>query len=146
MSTPASRWTSRIIRGIVIFLLLLDAYGKLAALPPVIAGTASLGYPVRFVVTIGIIEAVCVALYAVPKTSALGAVLLTGYLGGAVASHLRIESPLMTHILSPVYIGILLWIGLLLGDRQLRHAIGLGLRGGGAADHVSDGAAEAVTS
>jgi hypothetical protein len=119
----ASRWTARILQGIVIFLLLLDAFGKLAALPPVVAGTAGLGYPVRFVVVIGLIEALCVALYAVPATSALGAVLLTGYLGGAVASHVRIESPLMTHILAPVYVGIVLWIGLLLGDERLRRMI-----------------------
>ena len=121
----ASRWTAWILQGIVIFLLLLDAFGKLATLRPVVEGTAGLGYPVRFVVLIGLIEAVCVALYAVPATSALGAVLLTGYLGGAVASHLRIESPLMTHILAPVYIGIVLWIGLLLRDDHLRWSIGL---------------------
>jgi len=124
MSASRSTWASRIVRGIVIFLLLLDAFGKVAALPPVVEGTAGLGYPVRFVVVIGVIEAVCVALYAVPATSPLGAVLLTGYLGGAVASHVRIESPLMTHILAPVYIGILLWIGLLLGDERLRRLIG----------------------
>jgi hypothetical protein len=120
----ASRWTAWILRGIVIFLLLLDAFGTVAALPPVVAGTASRGYPVRFVVLIGLIEALCVALYAVPATSALGAVLLTGYLGGAVASHLRIDSPLMTHILAPVYVGIVLWLGLLIGDERLRQLIG----------------------
>jgi hypothetical protein len=123
-AATASRWTARILQGIVIFLLLLDAFGKLAALPPVVEGTAGLGYPVRFVIVIGLIEALCVALYAVPSTSALGAVLLTGYLGGAVASHVRIESPLMTHILAPVYIGIVLWIGLLLKDERLRQLIG----------------------
>lgn len=120
----ASRWTARIVRGIVIFLFLLDTFGKVAALPPVVEGTARLGYPVRFVVVIGLVELLCVALYAVPTTSALGAVLLTGYLGGAVASHLRIDDPVMTHILAPVYMGIVLWIGLLVRDERLRRLIG----------------------
>ena len=71
MSASRATWASRIVRGIVIFLLLLDAFGKVAALPPVVEGTAGLGYPVRFVVVIGVIEAVCVALYAVPAPSPL---------------------------------------------------------------------------
>jgi hypothetical protein len=87
-----------------------------------VKGTAELGYPAALVVWIGAIELVCLVLYLIPRTSVLGALLLTGYLGGAVATHLRVESPLLTHTLFPLYIGAMLWGGLYLRERRL-HAL-----------------------
>jgi hypothetical protein len=113
-------WAGRFASGLVIFLLLLDASGKLARLPPVVEGTAQLGFPAGSVLQIGVVELLCVVAYLVPGTSVAGAVLLTGYLGGAVATHLRMESPLWTHVLSPVYVGLFVWGGLLLRDPALR--------------------------
>ena len=116
------RWAARLLRGLVILLLLVDAFGKLAGVVPVVEGTARLGYPVGFVLVIGLLELLCTIAYAVPRTAAVGAVLLTGYLGGAVASHLRIEDPVFTHVLSPVYMAVMIWIGALLYDDRLRRA------------------------
>ena len=116
------RWAARLLRGLVILLLLVDAFGKLAGVVAVVEGTARLGYPVRFVLVIGLLELLCTLAYAVPRTAAVGAVLLTGYLGGAVASHLRIEDPVFTHVLSPVYMAVMIWIGALLDDDRLRRA------------------------
>lgn len=84
-----------------------------------------LGYPASTVVPIGILLLACVALYAVPRTSILGAVLLTGYLGGAVASNVRIANPLFGYTLFPVYVGVLLWLGLYLRNERLREFIPL---------------------
>jgi hypothetical protein len=122
-SLPASRWTGWITSGLVVLLLLLDAFGKLAQLEPVIDGTSRLGYPIALVPTIGLIELLCVLAYAIPATSLLGAILLTGYFGGAVATHLRLEDPLWTHVLSGVYMGVLVWTGLALRDGRLRGLI-----------------------
>jgi hypothetical protein len=84
-----------------------------------------MGYPVSLAVAIGIIELVCLAVYVIPASSILGAVLLTGYLGGAIATHVRIGSPLFTHILFPVYIAVLIWGGLLLRDTRVRALVPL---------------------
>jgi DoxX-like protein len=104
----------RILSGVAVFLLLLDAAGKLFEHAKVIEGTVRLGYPASLVVAIGVIELVCVLIYAVPRTAIAGAVLLTGYLGGAVATHLRIGDPLWTHVLAPVYMATFVWAGLAL--------------------------------
>ena len=119
ISRPALR-TGRVLSGLSILLLALDSLAKLVKAAPVLAGTAQLGYPVSLVVPIGVILAVCVAAYAIPATSALGAVLLTGYLGGAVATHLRLQNPLFTHTLFPIYIAALVWGGLVLREPRLR--------------------------
>lgn len=116
----ARRWAARLLRGLVILLLLVDSFGKLAAVVPVVEGTARLGYPIRLVLVIGLLEFLCTIAYAVPRTSAVGAVLLTGYLGGAVASHLRIEDPVFTHVLAPIYMAVMIWTGVLLSDGRLR--------------------------
>ncbi len=79
----------------------------------------SLGFPVGSAVLIGAVEVVCLALYLVPRTSVIGAIALTGYLGGAVAAQLRIEAPLFSTLLFPVYIGIAVWVGLWLRDAAL---------------------------
>ncbi|MBI3787017.1 MAG: DoxX family protein [Ignavibacteriales bacterium] len=110
----------RIITSLIVLLLLLDASGKLMRLAPVIEGTVQLGYPESAVFSIGLIQFICIVIYVIPRTSILGAILLTGYLGGAVATHVRIGNPLFTHALFPVYLGVLVWAGLFLLDVRLR--------------------------
>ena len=105
---------------LAVLFLLFDSTGKLFQVQPVIDGTLQLGYPRDSVFSLGLILFSCVVVYAVPRTSVLGALLLTGYLGGAVATHVRVESPLLTHVLFPTYVAVLLWSGLLLRDAQLR--------------------------
>jgi len=100
--------------------LTFDTVLKVLKLGPAVEGTVSLGYPLDSVRVIGIIELVCLVLYVVPRTSVLGALLLTGYLGGAIATHVRIGNPLFTHVLFPVYVALLVWGGLYLRDPRLR--------------------------
>jgi len=121
--TSRAVWAGRAISTLIVLLLLFDATGKLLRVPQVIEGTAQLGYPVSSIVPIGIILLACVLLYAIPRTAVFGAVLLTGYLGGAIASHVRIDSPLFTHTLFGLYLGLMLWGGLWLRDSNLRGLI-----------------------
>ena len=116
-------WTGRVLSALAVLFLLMDAVMKLLRLPVVVEATARLGYPDSSIRVIGVILLACTALYAVPPTAALGAVLLTGYLGGAVATNLRVENPLFSHILFPVYLGAVLWAGLLLRRPQLVRSI-----------------------
>ena len=109
-----------ILTTLVALSLSLDSVLKVLALAPAVRGTTALGYPAASVVWIGAIELVCLVLYLVPRTAVLGALLLTGYLGGAVASHLRIGSPLFSHVLFPIYVAALLWGGLYLRETRLR--------------------------
>lgn len=118
--STATLWTGRILSGIAILFLLFDSTLKLLRLPMAAEATAQLGYPANIAFTIGVIEIICLIVYVIPATSVLGAVLLTGYLGGAVATHVRIGSPLLTHILFPIYIAALLWGGLYLRDVRVR--------------------------
>ena len=113
-------WTGRILSGVAVLFLLFDAVGKLLEVPPVVAGSTALGYPAATVFTIGVIELLCVVAYVIPSVSVLGAVLLTGYLGGAIATHLRVQSPLFTHTLFPIYVALFVWGGLFLRDAGLR--------------------------
>jgi hypothetical protein len=113
-------WAGRIISALAILFLLFDSAGKLMQLAPFVKETTRLGYPESVVLGIGIIELGCLSVYLIPRTSILGAILLTGYLGGAVATHVRIESPLFTHVLFPIYVGVLIWGGLFLLDDRLR--------------------------
>jgi hypothetical protein len=112
-------WTGRIISGLAIAFLALDCIIKVLNLPPAVEATTQLGYAASLVVTIGLIELVCLALYAFPRTSVLGALLLTGYLGGALATQLRAESALFS-LAFPLIIGAMLWGGLFLRDQRLR--------------------------
>lgn len=105
--------------------LTIDTVLKVLRLGPAVDGTRALGYPADSVHWIGIIELVCLALYLTPRAAVLGALLLTGYLGGAVATHVRISSPLLTHTLFPVYVALLLWGGLYLRERRLRDLLPL---------------------
>jgi hypothetical protein len=105
--------------------LTFDTVLKVLALGPAVEGTVALGYPVGSVRVIGLIELVCLVLYLVPRTSVLGALMLTGYLGGAIATHVRIGNPLFTHILFPTYVAVFIWGGLWLRDRRLRELLPL---------------------
>jgi hypothetical protein len=113
-------WTGRVLSTLAVLFLLFDAVGKLMRPAAVIQGTTELGWPVSVIVPLGIIQVVCLILYLYPRTAVLGAILWTGYLGGAVATHVRIGHPLFSHILFPTYIAALLWGGLWLRDRRLR--------------------------
>lgn len=113
-------WTARVLTGLVVAFLLMDAVMKVLQLPPAVQGTIALGFPASAVLGIGLLELVCLALYATPRTSILGAILLTGYLGGAIASQVRVGAPVFSHILFPTYIAALAWIGIYLRDDRLR--------------------------
>jgi hypothetical protein len=110
----------RVLSGAAVAFLGFDSLGKLLEVQPVIDGTRQLGYPPEIVFGLGVTLLSCVLTYLVPRTSVLGAVLLTAYLGGAVATHVRVGSPLFSHVLFPAYVAALLWGGLLLRDAQLR--------------------------
>jgi hypothetical protein len=100
--------------------LLMDAVMKFAKPKMVVEGTVKLGYPEAVILPLGVVLLVSTLLYILPATSVLGAILLTGYLGGAVATHVRVGDPLFSHTLFPVYFGALLWGGLVLRDPRLR--------------------------
>ncbi len=108
-----------------VLFLLFDAAGKLAGVPQVADAMQRLGVPGHLSPGIGLLLLACVALHLVPRTAVLGAVLLTGYLGGAVMCHLRVEDPLLTHALFPVYVGALVWAGLIVRDPRVRRMLGL---------------------
>lgn len=112
-------WTGRVLSGIVVAFLVLDAIGKLAKLSPVVEGTVKLGYAQSVVFPLGVLLLIGIVLYVVPKTSVLGAIYLTAFLGGAVATHVRVGSPLATHILFGVYVGAFVWGGLALRNPRV---------------------------
>lgn len=113
-------WTGSILSGIAVLFLLFDAIGKLMRPVAVVEGTTQLGWPVSVILPLGIVQLICLIVYLVPRTALLGAILWTGYLGGAIATHVRVGHPLFSHVLFPVYIAALLWLGLWLRDRRLR--------------------------
>jgi hypothetical protein len=121
VSKPAL-WSGRVLSGLVTLFLLLDGGMKLVPLSIVTETMDKIGYGSSETLarSLGVITLVCTILYAVPPTSILGAILLTGYLGGAIASHLRIGSPLLSHTLFGLYLGLMVWGGLWLRDRRLR--------------------------
>jgi hypothetical protein len=113
----------QVISLVVTAFLLFDAVIHMLAIGPVVESFRELGFPAGQALPIGIVELACLALYAVPRTSVLGAVLLTGYLGGAVCAHFRAESPLFSTTLFPVYVGIAVWAGLYLRDARVREFV-----------------------
>jgi len=118
-------WAGRIVSALPVLFLLMDGIMKLIKTAPVVEATVKLGYPVTTIVPIGIVLLTCTVLYVIPRTSIIGAILLTGYLGGAVASHVRVGDPLFTHVLFPVYLGVMIWLGLYLRDNRLRSLVPL---------------------
>jgi hypothetical protein len=120
MSLPEFQlWAGRVLSGIVAVFLFVDALGKLLRVGPVMAGTAKLGYPQQVVFPLGVLLLIGLVLYLVPKTAVLGAIFLTAFLGGAVAAHYRIGSPLATHVLFGVYVAAFVWGGLVLRNPRL---------------------------
>lgn len=122
-TTTTSRkalWTGRIMTGLVATFLAVDAIAKLVRIQPVIEGSQQLGYPPSTVLTIGVLLLGSLIVYLIPRTALIGAVLLTGYLGGAIATHIRVENPLFSHTLFPTYVAALIWGGLYLRDRRVR--------------------------
>ena len=117
----------RVLSGLVVAALAADAAGKLIAPAAMIANSPPLGLPAdpAFYRLLGLILAACTALYAWPRTAMLGAILVTGYLGGAVATHLRVGSPLLGYTLFGLYVGIAAWAGLWLRDPHLRAVLPL---------------------
>ena len=118
-------WAGRVMSGAATLFLLVDATVKVLELPPALEGTTQLGYPASVVFGLGMLQLACLVMYLVPRTSVLGAVLWTGYLGGAVATHVRVGNPLFTHTLFPIYVAALLWGGLWLRDERVRSVLPL---------------------
>jgi hypothetical protein len=121
--SKARLWIGRFASGASILFLLMDGLMKLVKPAPVIEGTLQLGYPESIITALGVILLTCVILYAIPRTAFLGALLLTGYLGGAVATHVRVGNPLFSHILFPVYLAVIIWAGLALRQPKLAEVL-----------------------
>jgi hypothetical protein len=119
-TSTSARWASRILTGLAALFLVFDTMIKLVGMKEAVDGTVQLGFAPHHLPVIGMIEVVCLLLYLVPRTAPLGAVLWTGYFGGAIATHLRLDNPLVTHTLFPIYIAALLWGGLYLRDGRVR--------------------------
>jgi hypothetical protein len=122
-TTVASKkrlWAGRIMSGIAVLFLIFDGVTKLMVIQPVVEGMRKLGYPVPLAPVIGAIVLICVVLYVIPRTAPLGAIVLTGFLGGAVASQLRIQMPLLGYTFFPIYVAVLAWGGLYLRDGRVR--------------------------
>jgi hypothetical protein len=117
-------WAGRILTGLAVLFLTFDVAIKLLGLKPAVDGTVLLGYKPHHLPIIGVIGLVCLVLYVIPRTAPLGAILWTGYLGGAIATHLRLDNPLFTHILFPIYVAAILWGGLYFRDARVRALLG----------------------
>ena len=124
VSSKTTLWTGRIISGLATFFLLIDGVMKLAKPAPVVEATVKLGYPESIIVGLGIVLTLSTVLYLIPRTAILGAVLLTGYLGGAVATHVRVGNGWF-EMLFPVIVGMLVWGGLWLRDSRLPNLLPL---------------------
>ena len=118
-----SRWAGRILSGIAVLFLTVDLAMKLAGAKAAVDGTVKLGWQPHHLPILGGLQLVCLVLYLIPRTAPLGAVLWTGYLGGAVATHLRVDDPLFSRILFPIYVAALIWGGLYLRDARVREAL-----------------------
>jgi hypothetical protein len=116
-------WTGRVLSGVAVLFLIVDASMKLLHLAPAVEATSQLGYPATVVVPLGVLQIVCLIIYLVPRTAPLGAILWTGYLGGAIATHVRVGNPLFSNVLFPIYVAALLWAGLWLRDARVRELL-----------------------
>lgn len=126
-SAPVSRtslWTGRIISALVVLFMIFDGVTKVMKVRQVIDATIRIGFPVSTVVGIGITLLICVALYVIPSTSVLGAILLTGYMGGATAANIRAGSPVFNTAFAVAF-GVLTWLGLYLREQRLRALVPL---------------------
>jgi hypothetical protein len=116
-------WASRIMGGLVILFMLVDSIFKFIPNEQIVKGSTDLGYQVHHLPIMGTLGLISVILYTFRRTEILGAILLTGYWGGAIATHVRLDNPLFSHILFPVYLGLLAWGALWLKNEQLRKLI-----------------------
>ncbi|TGL57849.1 DoxX family protein [Leptospira ognonensis] len=119
-------WTGRVLSGLAIAFLLFDAGIKffMEKLPPeAIEAGAAIQWPMELMPAVGTILLICLVIHIIPRTSILGAILLTGYLGGAIASHVRVSNPMFTHTLFPIYLAVFIWLGLYLRDNRLKAII-----------------------
>ena len=124
--SKVSLWVGRVLSGLAVLFLVFDGVMKffMDKLPPeALEAGAALQWPIERMPLVGTILLICVLLYVIPRTSVLGAILLTGYLGGAVASHVRVSNPLFTHTLFPIYVAIFVWLGLYLRDQRVKAII-----------------------
>ncbi|HMF54195.1 MAG TPA: DoxX family protein [Edaphobacter sp.] len=120
-ASPKSRiYTGYTFTALAVLFLLMDACMKFTTNAHVIEAQTQLGFPMRLTPGIGVLALICIGLYAISATSVLGALLLTGYLGGAIALHLRVDNPLFSHTLFPTYVALFIWGGIWLRDRSLR--------------------------
>jgi hypothetical protein len=121
----AALWTGRVLSGVVILFLLMDGAMKMVPLKVVTDTAAQIDLPatIGFARLLGVLTLASTILYSIPRTSVLGAILLTAYMGGAIETHLRIGSPLFTHTLFGVYLGLMIWGGLYLRDPRIRALI-----------------------
>lgn len=120
-TSRAALWTGRVLSGLGALFMLFDGGAKvLDLIPPEAKAANSYGWPEHTLFTIGVLALIGTVLYLIPRTAVIGAIFLTGYFGGAIATHLRVGNPLFSHTLFPVYIAAFLWIGLLLRDERVR--------------------------
>lgn len=117
-------WIGRVLSALAAVFLVMDGGMKVARAAPSVEGTLALGFPDGSVAGIGGLLLACVALYLIPRTALVGAVLVTGYLGGAIAAHVRMGNPLFTHTLFPLYVAAMVWGGLALRDARVRTLVG----------------------
>lgn len=122
-TTTARTWIGRVLSGLFILFMIMDCGIKLIEHAAAIEGTTHLGFPATTVFPIGLIGLACLALYVIPRTAILGAVLWTAYLGGAIVTHLRVSNPLFSHTLFPIYVAVVLWLGLYLRDGRLQQIV-----------------------
>lgn len=118
--TTKQIWTGRVLSGIAIAFMLFDGGIKFTGIEAVADSLAQLGLPADIAPTLGILSLICTLLYAIPRTAVFGAVLLTGYLGGAIAINLRVGNPLFSHVLFPIYLSLFIWGGLWFRDERVR--------------------------
>jgi hypothetical protein len=117
--SSARRWIGRVLSGLAVLFLTFDATMKIIRNPFVVEASTKIGFPDASIQPIGLVLLACVVVYVIPRTAILGAVLLTGYLGGAIATHVRLGDPFFSHTIFPAYFAVLLWGGLYLRDRRV---------------------------
>ena len=126
--SKSARWTGRVISGLIVLFMLFDGITKMMKVPQVMAATAQIQYPPNLIPLTGAIALICTILYAIPRTSIFGAILLTGYLGGAVVIQLRVSNPVFETVF-PIIFAVLAWGALYLREPRLRALIPLRSKG-----------------
>ena len=122
-TSARARWAGRVVTALAVLFLVFDATIKLVGAKEAVDGTVQLGWQPHHLPILAAIEVACLILYLVPRTAPIGAILWTGYLGGAIATHLRLDNPLFSHVLFPTYVAALIWGGLYLRDARVRALI-----------------------